>query len=99
MNAPLTPRNKKAFELLNWCRENLCTPDGKRICLVCGHTPDCGETVAVGIFIANAKNQKRIGAPSDKERLIIYVLCEDCHALPDRNERVEDKIFAAVCVQ
>ncbi len=91
--------SQDAARVLEWCRVNLCTPDGKRICLVCGHEPEGGETVALGVFIANDKNQKRIGAPTGKQRLLIYVLCEDCHALPDRNERVEDKIIAVASVQ
>jgi hypothetical protein len=95
----MTTRNQKVLEMLKWCRENMCTPDGKRICLVCGHVPTGTEHAAVGVFIADEKHQKRIGAPRDKERLVIYLLCEDCYALPDRNERVEDKIFAVASVQ
>jgi hypothetical protein len=91
--------NQKVMELLEWCRANLCTPDGERICLVCGHRPGPGDTAALGLFIADNKHQKRLGAPQGKERMIIYLLCEDCYALPDRNECVEDKIFATVSVQ
>lgn len=93
----MTERNRKALELIKWCRENMCTPDGKRICLVCGHVPT-GHGY-FGVFVADEKNQKRIGAPRDKERLVLYLLREDCYELPDRNERVEDKIFTAVSVQ
>jgi len=95
----MTARNQKALELIKWCRENMCTPDGKRICLVCGHVPTAGEHAVVGVFIADEKNQQRIGAPRDKQRLVIYMLCDDCYELPDRNEPVEDKIFAVVSVQ
>jgi hypothetical protein len=96
----MTPHNQRVMELLEWCRANLCAPDGKRNCLLCGYAPSApGEKAVFGIFIANEKAQKRIGAPPSKERLILYILCEDCNALPDRNEQVEDKIFATVCVQ
>jgi hypothetical protein len=99
-SAALTMKHQQAFETLEWCRVNLCTPDGKRICMLCGHEPqDPGETVAVGIFIAHEKYQKRLGAPAGKQRLVVYVLCEDCFSRPDRNERVEDKILATVSVQ
>lgn len=96
----MTPHNKRCMELLEWCRANVCTPDGKRVCLLCkyDHTIP-GEQAVLGIFIANENAQKRIGAPAGKERLIIYVLCVDCHELPDRNERVEKNVFATVGVQ
>jgi hypothetical protein len=95
----MTERNEKGLDLLKWCRENVCTPDGKRICLICGHKPEAGESTAVCVFIPDEKYQKRIGAPLNKERVVIYLLCEECLALPNRNERVEEKIFRAASVQ
>jgi len=95
----MTPRNKKVMKLLEWCRANMCTPDGKRVCLLCKHEPVAGEQAAIGLFFADKKHQKRLGAPHGMDRIIIYLLCDDCMDVPDRNERVEDKIFAAVNVQ
>jgi hypothetical protein len=96
----MTPHNEKRMELLEWCRANVCTPDGKRVCLLCKYEHTIrGERVVVGVFIADDKNQKRLGASQGKERLVIYVLCVDCHERPDRNEQVEQKIFAAIGVQ
>jgi hypothetical protein len=91
-----TPRNKRAMEQLEWCRANMCTPDGKRVCLLCKLDLSTEGRGALGIFIADAENQKRIGAPSDGERWLIYMVCEGCNELPNRNEQVQDKIFAVV---
>lgn len=86
-------------EILEYCRENMCMPDEKRVCFVCGRVPESGEQAAVGVFIADEAHQRRLGAPSNKTRLMIYLVCGDCYELPDRNERVEQKIFAVAGVQ
>ena len=93
----MTP--ERVSEVLNYCRENMCTPDGSRVCFLCDHEPDQGEDAAIGVFIPDAAHQKRVGAPPNKTRMMIYLLCGDCYERPDRNERVEDKIFATVVVQ
>jgi len=53
-----------------------------------------GESEALFPF-----NQKRVGAPTNKVRSFVYALCDSCLHLPDRQQRVEDKIFAEEQVQ
>lgn len=77
----------------------MCTPDGRRVCFLCGHEPGPGECAVVGVFIADEAHQKRVGAPPNKTRMMIYLLCADCHEHPERNQRVQEKIFAEVTVQ
>ena len=86
-------------EVLNYCRKNFCTPDGNRVCFLCGHVPQPSEDAAVGVFIPHAEHRSRFGAPPNKTRLMIYVLCGDCNTHLDRNERVEDKILSEATAQ
>jgi hypothetical protein len=87
------------IEVLEYCRKNMCTPDGRRNCLLCARRPVPGGQAAVGVFIADEQYQERLGAPKNKTRLFIYLLCEDCHSHPHRNKMVQDKIFAVASVQ
>lgn len=91
--------DERVAELMRYCRENLCTPDGSRTCLLCQYEPEPGETVAVGTFVPFGAFNQRIGGQPDKTRLVFYVLCEDCNERGDRDERVEEKILSALEVQ
>jgi len=97
--APRTANNQKIFEMLTWCRENMCTPDGKRICLLCGRDLS-GDTHAIlGHWEANEETQKRIGAPSGKTRIVVYMLCEGCYELSDVTERADKRLLERLSVQ
>jgi hypothetical protein len=72
--------------VLDYCVKNRCTPDGGRACLLCGGEPDMAN-----LFIP--EDQRRIGAPARKTRVIIYLLCAACHRRGDCLERVEEKLL------
>jgi hypothetical protein len=97
--AARTANNQKIFELLNWCRENMCTPDGKRVCLLCARELSGDPRGVLGHWEANEEAQKRIGAPPGKTRIILYMLCEGCYELPDVVEIVDKKLLASLSVQ
>jgi hypothetical protein len=92
-------RPDQVSDVINYCQRNMCTPNGRRVCFLCGSFPEQCEEAAVGVFIADEAHQKRVGAPLNKTRLMIYLLCEECNGLHDRNTRVQGKIFAEVTFQ
>jgi hypothetical protein len=62
---------------------------GLRVCSFCGVNP----IYMVAVFIPNEQFAKRIGQPPGKERLVVYALCENCFAMPDKEKRAEDAIL------
>ena len=63
-----------------------------KICMLCG-----APRTHVGSFFANEKVSREVmGAPEGKERVVLYALCDACKNLPDRNQRVEEHMFANV---
>ena len=97
--APQTANNQRIFELLNWCREHMCTPDGKRVCFLCSRDLSHDSHAVLGHYEADEETQKRIGAPPGKTRLLIYMLCEGCYELPDLVDSVDKKILTELSVQ
>lgn len=89
---------KQLRRVIEFCRETGYMPNGDHPrCMLCHFIFQPGEPVLFDFFLAT--NQKRIGAPLNKIRAIVCALCESCAALPDRNERVERKVFAEIEVQ
>ena len=52
-----------------------------------------GQISVTAIFIPTRTFAKRIGQPNDKQRLIVYALCNSCAGLSNLPDRIEEAIL------
>jgi hypothetical protein len=84
---------KQVRAVMKHRRETGLMPNGDwPSCVLCGYIFQPGEDVNFDLFFPF--NQKRVGAPPNKVRSFVCALCDSCFHLPDRQQRVEDKILA-----
>ena len=72
-------------------------PNGSHKCLLCSDE-DC-ERPWIGMFWCEGDLAQRLGAKPGKARGILYLLCEECHELPNKESRIEQTLIARAGVQ
>jgi hypothetical protein len=72
-------------------------PNGSHKCLLCSDE-DC-ELSWVGMFWCEGDLAQRLGAKPGKKRGVLYLLCEDCYKLPDKEARIEQTSMSRAGVQ
>ena len=84
---------KRIHEILTECKRT--PPPELEFCCLCVNR----RTNRVGVFSPTESFAKRIGKPKDKQRIVIYGLCNRCAEVPDFNERVEEQLLRDEQVQ
>lgn len=82
------PTPRQAFQMAMMATQMEEIRDHGHPCILCGET-----THNAGFWAPIASLSRYLGGPPDKQRMIVYALCNQCYTHPDRSERIELEIL------